>query len=275
LNIAKDRRRKFLSQLGSQPLVMGILNVTPDSFSDGGKYDTCALALARAKTIEEEGALVIDIGAESTRPGFQPVSLEEEITRIAPLFPGVFEAASLPISIDTTKPEVARFACAQGASIINDIWGLQKSPDMAHVAAEMEAVVIVMHNRQEIDGSVDILQDMRRFFDRSLELAASAGIFRDHIILDPGIGFGKTAQQNLIALKNIAAFKDYGLPLLVGASRKSFLKPFVGDGVQQRAMGTLAVNLDAWRRGAGIFRVHDVAIHAAAFRLLHAIETAE
>jgi dihydropteroate synthase len=254
---------------------MGILNVTPDSFSDGGQFNTSASALARAKAMEDEGAAIIDIGAESTRPGFQPVPLDEELARLAPLLPRLFEVTSLPVSIDTTKPEVARFACAQGASIINDIWGLQKFPKMAHVAAEMEAVVVIMHNRETVDGSIDILQDMRRFFDRSLELALRAGIPKNHIILDPGIGFGKTVQQNLIALKKISALQDYGQPLLIGASRKSFLKPFVGDAVPKRALGTLAVNLDAWRRGASLFRVHDVALHSEAFKLWQAIETAE
>lgn len=253
---------------------MGILNVTPDSFSDGGQFNRCEQALERANAMEKEGAAIIDIGAESTRPGFDPVSLTDELARLAPLFPHLFEATTLPVSIDTTKPEAARFACAHGASIINDIWGLQKSPEMARVAAEAEAIVVIMHNRESADDSLDILQDMRRFFDRSLEIASSAGITSNHLILDPGIGFGKTPSQNLRALNNLTSLKDYRLPLLIGASRKSFLKAFMGDAVAQRAIGTLAVNLDAWRRGATLFRVHDVAMHSAAFKLLQAIETA-
>jgi dihydropteroate synthase len=273
---------------------MGILNLTPDSFSDGGRFNSSERAIARVKTMTGEGADLIDIGAESTRPGFAPISLDTELARLEPLFPQLVEATDLPISIDTTKPEVARRACALGASIVNDIWGLQKDPKMADVVAEAKACIIIMHNRETIEPELDIVGDMMRFFDRSLSLAEGAGIPKEHIMLDPGIGFGKTFSQNLSALHGLDSLRDYALPLLVGVSRKSFLATLLAPKVpisqraegacdqnapkpapdlEARVIGTLAANLNALSRGASIFRIHDVALHATAFKVFSKIET--
>jgi dihydropteroate synthase len=274
LNTSEARRQKLLRLVGQKPLVMGILNLTPDSFSDGGRFNTSDKAAARVKTMTEEGADLIDIGAESTRPGFAPVPLDIELARIEPLFAQLVEATDLPISIDTTKAEVARRACTLGASIVNDIWGLQKDLRMADIVAEVKACIIIMHNREMIDAELDIVSDMLHFFDRSLRLADEAGIPKEHIMLDPGIGFGKTFSQNLRALQGLDRLKTYGLPMLVGVSRKSFLGTLLGADLELRAIGTLAANLNALSHGASIFRVHDVALHVAAFKVFASIETA-
>jgi len=178
-----------------RPLVMGILNVTPDSFSDGGQFFDPAVAVAHARRMAGEGADILDVGAESTRPyaGAKPVGLDDELGRLAPVLPEVVRLG-LPVSIDTIKAKVAAFALERGAAILNDVWGLQRDGDMARVAAEHGVPVIVMHNRETVDPALDIMADVRAFFARSLEIAARAGIARERIVLDPGIGFGKTAE---------------------------------------------------------------------------------
>ncbi|MGA9137751.1 MAG: dihydropteroate synthase [Methylovirgula sp.] len=254
---------------------MGILNVTPDSFSDGGKFQTREAALAQARKLTFEGADIIDLGAESTRPGHVPVAQEVELARLDPLLADVVGATERPVSIDTYKATVARRALEQGAVVVNDVWGLQRDPAMADTVAEAKAIVVIMHNRDSVDPELDIIADMRRFFDRSLTLADHAGIPRRHIILDPGIGFGKTKDQNLAALRGLDGFVAfYGLPLLVGVSRKSLFGPILGAGVDGRLIGTLATNLIAAAHGASIFRVHDAAEHVAAFKVYDAIEHA-
>jgi dihydropteroate synthase len=180
----------------------------------------------------------------------------------------------VPLSIDTYKAVVAARAAEIGAVMINDVWGLQRDPNMAAVVAQSEAVVVITHNRAERDGSVDIFADMRRFFDRSLAIAAQAGIRSEAIILDPGIGFGKTSRQNVEALARIPELKDYGFPILVGASRKAFLGSLTGDGVEATLVGTVAVNLAAASAGAAVFRVHDVAANVAALRVWHVVRSA-
>lgn len=269
----QQKRDELLALIGTRAIIMGILNVTPDSFSDGGKFQTREAALAQARKLAADGADIIDVGAESTRPGHVPVPAEVELARLEPLLAGVVEATDRPVSIDTSKAAVARRALERGAVIVNDVWGLQRDPAMADTAAENGALVVIMHNRDSIDPDLDIIADMRRFFDRSFALADRAGIPHGHIILDPGIGFGKTKEQNLEALRGLGVLRDaYGLPLLVGVSRKSLFGPILGAGVDGRLIGTLATNLIAAAHGASIFRVHDAAEHVAAFKVYDAIE---
>jgi dihydropteroate synthase len=253
---------------------MGILNITPDSFSDGGKFFARDSALVQAQKLAAEGADILDIGAESTRPGHIPVQEDEELARLEPLLAEIVAEVGLPVSIDTTKARVARWAVGAGACVVNDVWGLQKDPAMADTVAETGAAVVVMHNRETVDPDLDILADMKRFFEASLRLAENAGIPRHHVILDPGIGFGKTRQQNFQALAGLSSLSDLGLPILVGVSRKSLLAELAGPSVDARLIGTLAANLAAAARGASIFRVHDAAEHVAAFKVFDAIEAA-
>lgn len=266
-----EKRDTFLAAVEQRPVIMGIVNVTPDSFSDGGKFDSRDAALAQAQKLVADGADIIDVGAESTRPGHTPVPEEEEFARLRPLLADLVQSLDKAVSIDTYKANVARYAISVGAAVVNDQWGLQRDPAMADTIAEGEAAVVIMHNRTEIDPTLDILADMRRFFDRSLACAERAGIPRRHIILDPGIGFAKTREQNLAALRGIGALRDYGLPLLVGVSRKSIFGLLLGADVNSRLVGTLAANLIAATQGASVFRVHDAAEHAAAFKVFDAI----
>ncbi len=254
---------------------MGILNVTPDSFSDGGRFQSPEEALAQAHKLVADGADVIDVGAESTRPGHTPVPLDEEWRRLEPLIGPLLGAIATPVSIDTYKAEVARRSIAAGVSIVNDVWGLQRDPEMAGVVADGGAAVVIMHNRDTVDPEVDIEVDMRRFFERSLALADTAGIPRRHMLIDPGIGFGKTKAQNLRALQAMSRLREtFGLPVLIGVSRKRLFGDLLGVGVEGRLIGTLAANLAMLARGAAVFRVHDAAEHAAAFKVFHAIDTA-
>ncbi|QUS39246.1 dihydropteroate synthase [Tardiphaga alba] len=254
------------------PAVMGILNVTPDSFSDGGNFNVPERALAHARAMIAAGADIIDIGAESTRPyGSQPVSADEEWQRLAPVLPDVV-ALGVPLSIDSMKASVTARALAAGVAIANDVWGLQRDPDMARVVAEHGVPVVVMHNRDDVDPSVDIMADIIGFFARTLEIAAKAGISESHLILDPGIGFGKTPEQNLIALARGGELAHFGLPVLVGASRKKFISTIVPSEPQQRLGGSLAAHLIAVQRGAKIIRAHDVAETIQALRVAAAIE---
>jgi dihydropteroate synthase len=217
------------------------------------------------------GCDIVDIGGESTRPSASPVSEAEELARVEQVLRALTGLLDVPVSIDTSKAAVAVRAVEIGAAVVNDVWGLQKDPGMPDAVAQAEAAVIIMHNRMEKDERADILADMRRFFDRSLALAAKAGIPKDVIILDPGIGFGKTSRQNVEAVARIPDLKDYGLPILVGASRKAFLGSLTGDGIEATLIGTVAANLVAAAAGASIFRVHDVAEHVAALRIFHSM----
>jgi dihydropteroate synthase len=264
-----ERRDLFLGLLGTRSIIMGILNVTPDSFSDGGKFLHLDAAMQQAKKLAVEGADIIDVGAESTRPGHTPVEPEEELARLEPILGKLTESVNVPFSIDTSKAKVARRATELGACVVNDVWGLQKDPAMADTVAETGSAAVLMHNRDGVDPGLDIVADMRRFFDRSLRLARDAGIPRARLILDPGIGFGKSREQNFTALANLATLKDYGLPILVGASRKSLLAGL--SPVETSLVRTLAANLAAAANGASIFRVHDAAEHAAAFKVFDAI----
>ena len=258
-----------------RPLVMGILNVTPDSFSDGGQFLDPAKAIAHAAEMAKQGADILDIGAESTRPygGAVPVSADEEKARLAAVLPAVIKLG-LPVSIDTIKAPIAAWALGQGAAIVNDVWGLQRDPDMARLVAERGVPVIVMHNREAADATIDIVADVLAFFSRSLEIAARAGIARETIVLDPGIGFGKTPEQSITCLARLAEFKRFGLPLLVGASRKRFINTVTPSAPDERIGGSIAAHLLAVQRGAAIVRVHDVAETVQALRVGAAIESA-
>ena len=268
---ARAKRDAFLHKLKSRPAVMGILNLTPDSFSDGGRFQNPDAAIAHAKSMVVAGCDIVDIGGESTRPSASPVSEAEELARVEQVLTALTGLLDVPVSIDTSKAAVAVRAVEIGAAVVNDVWGLQKDPSMPDAVAQAEAAVIIMHNRTEKDERADILADMRRFFDRSLALAAKAGIPKHVIFLDPGIGCGKTSRQNVEAVARIPDLKDYGLPILVGASRKAFLGSLTGDGIEATLIGTVAANLVAAAAGASIFRVHDVAEHVAALRIFHSM----
>jgi len=259
----------------NRPLVMGILNVTPDSFSDGGDFSQPAQAIAHAERMIAEGADIIDIGAESTRPypGMTPVSQNDELSRLAPVLPAVVRLG-VPVSIDTIKAGVARWALDHGAAILNDVWGLQRDPDMALLAAERGVPIVIMHNRNEADPAIDIVADIRGFFARSLDIAAQAGIAPEAIVLDPGIGFGKTPEQSIQAIARLREFEAFGLPILVGASRKRFINTVVATEPKQRLPGSLAAHLIAVENGAAIVRAHDVAETVQALRVAAAIREA-
>lgn len=268
--------RQLSALLGEgRPLVMGILNVTPDSFSDGGQFLDPQVAIAHAKEMMTAGADILDIGAESTRPygGMQPVSAAEERARLEPVLPAVV-ALGLPVSIDTIKAEIAAWALDLGAAIVNDVWGLQRDPAMAPHVAERGVPVIVMHNRDAADPAIDIVQDVLKFFERSLAIAEQAGIERSQIVLDPGIGFGKTQEQSITCIARLGEFRRFGLPLLVGASRKRFINSVVPSAPNERIGGSIASHLLAVRNGAQIIRVHDVAETVQALRVARVIEAA-
>ncbi|HEY6833233.1 MAG TPA: dihydropteroate synthase [Pseudolabrys sp.] len=254
---------------------MGILNVTPDSFSDGGQFFDPAVAIAHARDMAEQGADILDIGAESTRPygGAKPVTAEDELERLKPVLPAIV-ALGLPVSIDTIKASVAAWALDQGATIANDVWGLQRDPDMAPMIAARGVPVVVMHNRDAADPNIDIMADVIDFFSRSLDIANRAGIAPDKIVLDPGIGFGKTPEQSIVCLARLEEFKRFGLPLLVGASRKRFINTVVPAPPSERIGGSLASHLWSVDRGAAIVRVHDVKETVQALRVAAAIEAA-
>ncbi|GLI91622.1 dihydropteroate synthase [Methylocystis echinoides] len=272
IGAARDR---FFAPVGQRPVIMGIVNVTPDSFSDGGLFVSKEAALAQARKLAAEGADIVDVGAESTRPGHTPVPPEEEWARLAPLLATLVREAGVPVSIDTYKAVTARRALSVGVAVVNDVWGLQRDPDMAHAVAEAGAGVVVMHNRAAADPEIDILSDMLRFFERSLEIARRAGVSEAHIALDPGIGFGKNRLQNYAALRATPALLALGFPLLIGVSRKSIFKDLPEARVEGRLVGTLAANLLMAAEGAQIFRVHDVAEHKAAFEVLSILGAAK
>ena len=258
-----------------RPLVMGVVNVTPDSFSDGGRFLDADAAIAQAQKLVAEGADILDIGAESSRPYGGPVavSLEEERARLARVLPAVV-GLGVPVSIDTMKAAVAAWALEARAVIVNDVWGLQRDLDMARVVASHGAPVVIMHNREAADPAIDIIAAVTAFFSRSLEIAQEAGIERERIVLDPGIGFGKTAEQSMTCIARLDAFRDFGLPLLVGASRKRFINTIVPSEATERLGGSLAAHLMAIENGAAIIRAHDVAPTVQALAVAAAIRRA-
>jgi dihydropteroate synthase len=276
---ARDRKKSpdLLARLLAlgRPIVMGVLNVTPDSFSDGGRFLDPTDAIDQARRIIAEGADILDIGAESTRPYGGPVAVPvaEEMRRLARVLPAAV-ALGVPVSIDTMKAEVAAWALAEGAAIVNDVWGLQRDSELARVVSGSGVPVIIMHNRDAADPSIDIMADISAFFSRSLEIALRAGIARQNIVLDPGIGFGKTAEQSLTAIARIGELKSFGLPLLLGASRKRFIDKVSPTPPDQRLGGSIAAHLLAVLGGAAIIRTHDVAETLQALRVAAAIRSA-
>jgi dihydropteroate synthase len=276
--MSNDRRARhrdtFLTALKTSPQLMGILNVTPDSFSDGGQHSGLAAAVARARAMVADGAAIVDIGGESTRPGHVPVPEDEELRRVVPALEALAADLDAPISIDTSKAAVASEAARLGACVINDVWGLQRDPGMADAVAETGSAVVIMHNRDAADPAIDILDDVERFFERSLNLAAGAGVPFSRILLDPGVGFGKTRQQNHDCIWNLDRFRRLGAPILVGLSRKSFIGGIIDAEVHRRLPGTLAADTIALMRGASVLRVHDVLENRAALAVFTALKTA-
>jgi dihydropteroate synthase len=272
-NAHSDMLRRLLAK--DRTLVMGVVNVTPDSFSDGGRFLDPQAAIAQARRLAAEGADILDIGAESTRPygGAVRVSDDEERARLLPVLPEVI-GLGRPVSIDTMKAAIAAWAIDLGAAMVNDVWGLQRDPDMARVVAERGVPVILMHNREAADASIDIVADVTAFFERSLDIAARAGIPRERIVLDPGIGFGKTPEQSITCIGRLSAFRSFGLPLLVGASRKRFIHTITPSEPMERLGGSLAAHLVAVENGAAIVRVHDVAPTVQALAVAAAIRQA-
>jgi dihydropteroate synthase len=269
-----DRLAGLLAQ--KRPIVMGVLNITPDSFSDGGLFLDPQVALQHAQRMIDDGADIIDIGAESTRPyqGAKPVALEEELRRLQPVLPAVAKLR-VPVSIDSMKPEVALWALSEGATIINDVWGLQRDPSMARVVADHGVPVVIMHNRYKADPGINIFSDINAFFAHSLDIANKAGIAPDKIVLDPGIGFGKTPEQSISVIARLDAFKRFGRPLLLGASRKRFIEHVAPSGPTERVGGSLAAHLLAVINGANIIRTHDVAETVQAIKVAMAIRSAK
>jgi dihydropteroate synthase len=260
--------------LGERTLVMGILNVTPDSFSDGGKYIDPGLAVEHAHQMVEDGADIIDIGGESTRPSTwteEPLSAEEEIQRLVPVLKRLVQEIDLPISVDTYKAETARAALEIGAHMINDIWGFQRDPEIALVAAEYDVPVVLMHN-QDGNEYEDMMSDILAFLRRSVDIAQDAGVKPEQIILDPGIGFGKDAEQNLRVMRHLREFRSLGKPVLLGTSRKSTIGKTLDLPPDQRLEGSLATIVWGVAQGAAdIVRVHDVKESVRAMRMIDAI----
>jgi dihydropteroate synthase len=259
----------------SRPLVMGVVNVTPDSFFAGSRFLEPEAAIAQARRLIGEGADILDVGAESTRPyvGATAVEANEERARLEPILSEVV-ALGAPVSIDTMKSSIAAWAVDLGAAIVNDVWGLQRDPEMAGVVADRGVPVIVMHNREKADPAIDIISDVTAFFERSLDIAARAGIRRDLIVLDPGIGFGKTPEQSIACIARLDAWQNFGLPLLVGASRKRFIQSIVPSEPADRLSGSIAAHLVAVENGATIVRTHDVAATVQALAVDGAIRRA-
>lgn len=258
--------------LDEEPLLMGIVNVTPDSFSDGGLLDSAEAAVAHGLRLAEEGAAIVDIGGESTRPGHETVDAATELARVLPVISGLKARSEVPISIDSYKAEVAEAALAAGASIINDVWGAQRDPRIAAVAARAGAPMVLMHNRDTIDAALDIFDEVTRFLDHSIAIATQAGVPRQQIVIDPGIGFGKTPRQNLDLIRDLDRLNVLGCPILLGASRKSTLGRITGRKVPaERLAATLSAHLYGASRGAAILRVHDVAPHIDALKVWDAI----
>lgn len=249
---------KYQLPLGKKTYIMGILNVTPDSFSDGGRFVYVDEAVKHAKEMVEQGADIIDIGGESTRPGHVAVDEKEELNRVIPVIERLIQEIDVPISIDTYKANVAKKALELGVHMVNDIWGLQKDEKMAHVVSEYDVPIIIMHNKNEPIYKKDIIEEMCDFFQKSIAIALSAGIKRKKIILDPGIGFGKTLDQNLEVMSRLGEFNDLGYPILLGTSRKSLIGKTLNLPPDERLEGTLATTTMGIIQGVDIIRVHDV-----------------
>ncbi|PLW78550.1 dihydropteroate synthase [Cohaesibacter celericrescens] len=272
-NLVKNRSLGPLNwRPHTTPLIMGIVNVTPDSFSDGGQFLLQNDAVAHAVDLATQGAHILDIGGESTRPDASLVSEQEELARVLPAIRAIAaEDLGCVLSIDTYKARVAAAALEAGAHIVNDVWGLQREPDIAKAAAEHQAPVIINHWENQSVAGIDLIIQMKDFFDKSIEIALAAGLKEDRIILDPGIGFGKSAEDCINILSRLEELCKWGYPLLIGTSRKRFIGSITGREPQDRLHGTVASNVIALMKGAAIFRVHDVAAHKDALAVADAI----
>ncbi len=263
-----------------EPVVVGILNVTPDSFSDGGRWPTLEAQVAAGERLAAEGADYVEVGGESTRPGAQPVPLEEELRRVIPVVRELKRRLRVPIAVDTSKAEVARSALQEGVSLINDVTALRGDPAMADVLADSEALVVLMHMRgtprtmQQAPRYKDVVGEIIEFFRERMEFAEARGIRRERVILDPGIGFGKLVSHNLEILKDLHRFEALGRPLMVGVSRKSFIGAVTGRPVTEREIGTAVANVFALLGGASYLRVHDVKAARDTISLVKAIREA-
>ena len=257
--------------LGPRASIMGILNATPDSFSDGGRYDGVEAAVAAALAMVAEGADIIDIGGESTRPGATPVDPKEEQRRVLPVIEALAGQSDCLISIDTYRAETARLAVATGAHIVNDVWGAQKEPDIARVAASTGAGICLMHNGRERARLPDMIDDQRLFLHESVRIAAEAGIEPGAIVLDPGFGFEKNGPENMILLARFGEIMDLGYPLLVGTSRKRFVRGILGRNDPEPDVATAATSVLMRERGADIFRVHNIPANRDALAIADAM----
>lgn len=256
--------------MSKRTLIMGILNITPDSFSDGGRYNAVDTALERARQLVKDGADIIDIGGESTRPGYEQISSEEEIERVVPIIECLAKELDVPLSIDTYKAEVARAALKAGAHIINDIWGAKADPDMAKAAAETGVPIILMHNR-EAKPYQDFIRDALNDLYESIQLVKEAGVKDEQIILDPGIGFAKNLEENLQMMRNLHVITSLGYPVLLGTSRKSMIGHTLQLPVDERVEGTIASVCLGIQQGCSIMRVHDVKENVRAARMMDAM----
>lgn len=260
LNLGDSR----MLELGERTIVIGVLNITPDSFSDGGQNFEPSAAIDRALQIESEGADILEVGGESTRPGAQKLSANEELARVMPVLRGLANRLRIPLAIDTYKSEVAAAAVAEGATIINDVSSLRFDPVIADVAARESAVLVLMHMRgepgtmQKIEPSKDIFGEIETDLTKAIRLAESRGVERERIVIDPGIGFGKTLDQNLAIINHLNRFETLNLPLMIGTSRKSFIGRLTGRAESERIFGTAASVAASILRGAHMVRVHDV-----------------
>jgi len=257
--------------IGAKALIMGILNVTPDSFSDGGMYTDPGRAIEQARRMMAEGAVIIDVGGESTRPGATPVSPQEEQARVLPVISALAKAGDILISVDTYREETARLAVAAGAHIVNDVWGLQREPGIAQLAVETGAGLVIMHTGREREKNPDVIADQFEFLEKSLRIAREAGVRDEQILLDPGFGFAKDADEDLTLMARLEELAPLGFPLLVGTSRKRVIGHVSGRDFDERDVATAASSVALRLKGAAIFRVHNVAINADALAIADAI----
>ncbi len=261
--------------LGRRGQVMGVLNVTPDSFSDGGRFDRLETAVAQAGRMLDEGADIIDIGGESTRPGGDPMSAEDEQARVLPVIKAVAETYDAIISIDTYRARTAEMALEAGAHIVNDVWGLQKEPAIAELAARRGAGLVIMHTGRERDKLADVIEDQVAFLQKSLEIARQAGVADNQIVLDPGFGFAKDVDENLMLINRFGEMQTLGYPLLAGTSRKRFIGAVTGREGDARDTGTAATSAILRMKGADILRVHNVGINIDAIQIADRVLSCE
>lgn len=258
-------------EYGKRTYIMGILNVTPDSFSDGGDFNSVDRALKHAKEMIADGADMVDVGGESTRPGHTFVDSDEEIKRVVPVIKALKKEINVPISIDTYKANVAKEALKLGVEMVNDVWGLRKDENMAKTIAEYDAEVCIMHNQDGTNYEKDIMEEIKDFLNESIKIALDAGIKKEKIVLDPGIGFGKTFEQNLEVLKRLGELRELGYPILLGTSRKSVIGNILHLDPKDRVEGTVATIVLGIRDGVDIVRVHDIKENLRAAKVADAI----